>query len=94
MRDGLIDEDALDEVLAAGPALVAIQQVNNETGVIQPLERLAPIIREAGSLLLADCAQSRGQDRRCPMPISSPSRAHKLGGPPGIGACWSATSRR
>ena len=40
--DGLIDEAALDEVLAEGPALVAIQQVNNETGVIQPLDRLAP----------------------------------------------------
>ena len=44
--------------LAKGPALVAIQQVNNETGVIQPLGRLADRIREAGSLLLADCAQS------------------------------------
>ena len=32
--DGLIDQDALDEILAGGPALVAIQQVNNETGVI------------------------------------------------------------
>ena len=31
--------------------------VNNETGVIQPLDRLIPKIREAGSLLLADCAQ-------------------------------------
>src|SRR5206468_12987834 len=38
--DGLIDEAALDAVLADGPALVAIQHVNNETGIIQPLERL------------------------------------------------------
>jgi cysteine desulfurase len=57
-RDGLIDETALDSILAQGPALVAIQMVNNETGVIQPLDRLAPKIRDAGSLLLADCAQS------------------------------------
>src|SRR5688500_17340641 len=47
-RDGLIDEPALDAVLAEGPALVAIQQVNNETGILQPLERLYPKIREAG----------------------------------------------
>ena len=60
-RDGLIDEAALDAVLAEGPALVAIQQVNNETGVIQPLDRIARAIREAGSLLLADCAQSAGK---------------------------------
>lgn len=82
--DGLIDETALDAVLAAGPALVAIQHVNNETGVIQPLERLAAKIRAAGSLLLADCAQSAG---KLPLPDADfiAACAHKLGGPPGIG---------
>jgi cysteine desulfurase len=81
---GVIDEEALDDVLAAGPALVAIQHVNNETGIIQPLERLAPRIREAGSLLLADCAQSAG---KLPLPDADfiAACAHKLGGPPGIG---------
>ncbi len=82
--DGLIDEAALDAILSQGPALVAIQQVNNETGVIQPLDRLAPLIREAGSLLLADCAQSAG---KLPLPEADfiAACAHKLGGPPGIG---------
>jgi cysteine desulfurase len=82
--DGLIDEVALDRVLAEGPALVAIQQVNNETGVIQPLDRIAPRIREAGSLLLADCAQSAG---RIALPDADfvAACAHKLGGPPGVG---------
>src|SRR4051794_3889696 len=82
--DGLIDEAALDSILAQGPTLVAIQHVNNETGVIQPLERLAPRIREAGSLLLADCAQSAG---KLPLPNADFIAAcgHKLGGPPGIG---------
>lgn len=82
--DGLIDEQALDEILCCGPTLVAIQQVNNETGVIQPLDRLAPRIREAGSLLLADCAQSAG---KLPLPDADfiAACAHKLGGPPGIG---------
>ena len=82
--DGLIDEDALDAVLAAGPALVAIQHVNNETGIVQPLDRLVHRIREAGSLLLADCAQSAG---KLPLPDADfiAACAHKLGGPPGIG---------
>ena len=81
---GLIDERALDSILAEGPALVAIQQVNNETGVIQPLDRIATRVREAGSLLLADCAQSAG---KMPLPDADfiAACAHKLGGPPGVG---------
>jgi cysteine desulfurase len=82
--DGLIDEDDLRAAIAEGPALVAIQQVNNETGVIQPLERIARLVREAGSLLLADCAQSAG---KIPLPDADfiAACAHKLGGPPGVG---------
>jgi cysteine desulfurase len=82
--NGLVDEAALTAVLAEGPALVGIQHVNNETGIIQPLERLAPLIREAGSLLLADCAQSAG---KLPLPDADFIAAcgHKLGGPPGVG---------
>jgi cysteine desulfurase len=82
--DGLVDEAALRAILAEGPALIAIQHVNNETGIIQPLERLVPLIREKGSLLLADCAQSAG---KLPLPDADfiAACAHKLGGPPGIG---------
>ena len=83
-HNGLIDEQALSAILDEGPALVAIQQVNNETGVIQPLDRLAEKIRGAGSLLLVDCAQSAG---KLPLPDADfiAACAHKLGGPPGIG---------
>jgi cysteine desulfurase len=82
--DGLIDEDALEAILAEAPSLIAIQQVNNETGVIQPLDRIAQKIRDAGSMLLADCAQSAG---KLPLPDADfiAACAHKLGGPPGIG---------
>ncbi len=83
--DGLIDEAGLDAVLAKGPALIAIQHVNNETAVIQPLERIAAKVRAAGSLLVADCAQSAS---KLPLPDADfiAICAHKLGGPPGIGA--------
>ena len=84
-KDGLIDMAVLDEVLAQGPALVAIQQVNNETGVIQPIEAIAAKVREAGSLLLADCAQGAGKVR-LPDADFIAIASQKFGGPMGVGA--------
>lgn len=65
--------------------LVAVQHVNNETGVIQPLEQQAAAIRAAGGLLLADCAQSAGKLALPPADLIAIS-AHKFGGPIGVGA--------
>lgn len=65
--------------------LVAVQSVNNETGVVQPLDEIAAEVAANGGLLLADCAQSAG---KIPLPDADfvAVSAHKLGGPPGIGA--------
>jgi cysteine desulfurase len=65
--------------------LIAVQQVNNETGVIQPLDRIYERVRAAGSLLLADCAQGAG---KIPLPDADfiAISAHKFGGAPGAGA--------
>lgn len=80
--------DALGMVSPADCAragLVVVQQVNNETGVIQPLADIAEAVRSAGGVLLADCAQGAGK-------IALPDAdmvvlsAHKFGGPVGIGA--------
>ncbi|MEO5612818.1 MAG: aminotransferase class V-fold PLP-dependent enzyme [Sphingomicrobium sp.] len=82
---GRIDLDALAQSLAGEPALVAVQQVNNETGVIQPVAQIAAVVQAAGSLLLVDCAQGAG---KIPLPDANfiAVSAHKLGGPPGMGA--------
>jgi len=83
--DGLIDLDALEAALEGKPALVAVQQVNNETGVIQPIAEIAQRVRAGGSLILADCAQSAG---KLDLPDADfiAVAAHKFGGPPGVGA--------
>ena len=86
--DGLVARDALFGRLAALRAkqpLVAIQHVNNETGVIQPLAELAGVVREAGGILLADCAQGAGKIELPDADMIAVS-AHKIGGPVGIGA--------
>lgn len=91
---GLIEVEPLRAALAghdkaAGLPLVAIHAVNNETGVIQPLDRIAAIVRETGGVLVVDAVQAAG---RVPLDMA-PGVAdylilssHKIGGPKGAGA--------
>ena len=78
--DGFVDRNAI-----TGPARYAVQSVNNETGVIQPMAEIADIVRANGGILFADCSQSAG---KLPLPDADVMcvSAHKLGGPPGMGA--------
>lgn len=75
----------VDPAACALTGLVAVQQVNNETGVIQPMADIAAAVRGAGGMLLADCAQGAGKLALPDADLIALS-AHKLGGPIGIGA--------
>lgn len=83
--DGALDLDVLHEAVQRERPLVAVQHVNSETGNRQDIAAIAEIVRGAGGILLADCAQSAGKLPLpdCDMAVVS---AHKLGGPIGVGA--------
>ena len=84
-RLGVDPDGRLDPASAAYAGLVAVQHANNETGVIQPISRIAATVRGAGGLLLSDCAQTAGKIALPDADLIAVS-AHKFGGPIGIGA--------
>jgi cysteine desulfurase len=83
--DGVIDLEALEQALRRGPALVAVQQANNETGTVQPLDAVRALVHAAGGRLLVDAVQSAGKMALADADYLALS-AHKTGGPMGAGA--------
>ncbi len=84
--EGVVDLEVLAEMLAGVAApRVAVMHANNETGVIQPVAEVARLVAERGGSLLIDAVQSAG---KLPLPDADfvAVSAHKLGGPPGVGA--------
>jgi len=85
---GVVNLDQLDRMLSKSrPELVAVMAANNETGTIQPWQKIAEICQTAGVRFHCDAAQwigklpARGLGQ-CDFVTGS---AHKFGGPKGIG---------
>ena len=82
---GIVDPELQ---IAEGTGLVAVMQVNNEIGTIQPVDRLAERAHEIGALFLCDAVQGAGKLAPPEGADMIAITAHKLYGPKGIGALW------
>ncbi|MEO7914614.1 MAG: aminotransferase class V-fold PLP-dependent enzyme [Novosphingobium sp.] len=74
--------------IPAGTDLVAVMQVNNEIGTIQPVDALARAAHAAGALFLCDAVQGFGKTEAPAHADMIAISAHKIYGPKGIGALW------
>lgn len=87
---GLIDFEALEHQLAAGPVrLVSVMRANNETGVIQDVARVARLCHASGALLHVDAVQAAGKIAVDVLELDADLlslSAHKIYGPKGAAA--------
>lgn len=88
---GLVDLELLADSIRPDTAMVSIMTVNNEVGVVQPVQEIGKLCREKKVFFHTDAAQAVG---KIPMSVNDMNidlmsiSGHKLYGPKGIGALY------
>jgi cysteine desulfurase len=89
--NGLITIEQLEEAIRPDTILVSVMLVNNEIGVIQPIDEIGELCRKKGIIFHCDAAQATG---KLPIDLQKTKvdlmtfTAHKTYGPKGIGALF------
>lgn len=95
-KNGIVQPEAVQNLLSDRTVLVCVMAVNNEMGAIQPIYEIADMLNRvcAGKrrpLFHVDCVQAAG---KIPLRLldsgidSAAFSAHKIGGPRGIGILY------
>lgn len=98
-KDGAVDIEALKALLNNKTILVSVMAVNNETGTIQPIERVSKLVHKLSPEALFHCDAVQAY---CKMPLKPQKygvdlmtvSAHKIHGAKGAGALYIRSGAR
>ncbi|TQR17759.1 IscS subfamily cysteine desulfurase [Psychrobacillus soli] len=90
-KEGFVDLQLLEEALTSNTILVSVQHINPEIGTMQPLDKIAAILKERSILFHSDCVQSFGKidlKKVAKIVDSFTVSSHKVYGPKGVGVAY------
>ena len=96
-NNGIVSPESVKNAMNSETILVSLMHINNEIGVVNDIESIGKITREAGVIFHVDAAQSTG---KLPIDLTDLNvglmsfSAHKTYGPKGIGAMYARRKPR